>query len=130
MRGRWLGVTSGAAVAAVLAAMLIVGCEDSPTDANGVILIDPPMLSVTNTPGNSWIIQLAAYVPTNCGRNLQLPLKWTMRDRTLGRFRDQAGVVVVYETVAAPGVQTITVRDQTDAEGLSTIIQNWDPGTP
>lgn len=112
-------------IAAVAALLGTVGCEEntqrlaitvSPSSAtlggesnlvNSVVFTASPVQGVINT-------NPAA---------LHYPLTWTVSDDSLGVITGSGGNSAVYTRTGGDGVNTITVRDQGDAEGVAVVTQ-------
>jgi len=111
------------AVGVVSAAMLLwgVGCEKSPTSIS--IDITPPSATMTYWPAATTFTASLSSAGTNGPRQLYYPLEWSMSDPGLGRFLETAGNTAIYEAIAGPGVNTITVHDQAGSEGTAAITQ-------
>jgi hypothetical protein len=114
-------VGASVAILALVSSMIMwVGCEKSTTDVS--INITPQSETVSNWPV---VVTFTASLPgstdTNSSRSLFHPLEWQISDPGLGRILRTAGDSAVYEAIAGPGVNTITVRDQAGYEGVAAI---------
>ncbi len=117
-------VGASVAVLALVSSMIMwVGCEESSTEVT--INITPPGATVSN-----WsVVTFVASLPnasTNDSRKLFYPLEWQLSNPGLGRFLETAGDSAVYEAIAGPGVNTITVRDQAGSEGVASVAHSVD----
>ncbi|NQU40777.1 MAG: hypothetical protein HQ523_12555 [Lentisphaerae bacterium] len=103
----------GLIAAAVIMGLSGVGC-DTVTDSSGVITMDPPLVTVTGR--FALVMQV---IDTN--GTLYLPLKWSVSDASLGSVTGQGGLTALYQSNDGVGINTVTVRDQADAEGFGVI---------
>jgi len=117
-----------AGVAVAVAIVFCAGCESEKT-TTGITLTVNPASSVINTNG---IVLLTAGLPAGEqeSRKIYYPLSWSVSNTKIGILRDMAGDSAVYEGRNAKGVNTVTVRDQSGAEGIAAITQQamQDPG--
>jgi hypothetical protein len=108
----------------VLAMLVWFGCEDSPQSQDAILNVVPA--SAVVRPGHA--VRLTAGLigddeeDTNSTATVYYPLEWTMSDPALGEFIETAGNSAVYRATAS-GINTITVRDKTEREGISVISQ-------
>jgi len=112
--GGWLVV--GMVVGLVGFAML--GCETTET-ADNALSITPSSIALTNV--NDTVTFTVGSGGTNA--TLALPLIWTVSDNSLGTIKSSAGLAAIYESKGKVGNNTITVRDQGQAEGLAVVNQ-------
>ncbi len=116
MTKRWM-LLGGMAAAMAAVVVFCAGCEKTET---GMTLTVTPATSVINA--NDAVL-LTASLP-ECERVIYYPLVWSVSDSRIGFLRDAAGDSAVYEAYNAEGVNTVTVRDQSGAEGMSSVIQS------
>jgi len=106
-----------AVVLGVLAAwVLVTGCES--TSGTDTIITVTPATADANRAGAT--IVFTASRGTN---DMVLPLLWTVDHPELGRILSSVGVTAIYESSGVRGTSTITVRDQTTAEGMAIVFQ-------
>jgi hypothetical protein len=115
---------SVAILALVSSMMMWVGCEESATEVT--INITPPSTTVSNWSVVTFVASLPGSGDTNSTRKLFYPLEWQLSNPGLGRFLQTAGDSAVYEAIAGPGVNTITVRDQGGSEGVASVAHSVD----
>jgi hypothetical protein len=102
---------------ALAAWALVTGCE-STTGTDTVITVAPATADA-NRAGAT--VVFTASMGTN---SMVLPLIWTVDHPELGRILSSVGVTAIYESSGVAGTSTITVRDQTTAEGLAVVYQH------
>jgi hypothetical protein len=105
----WVGIMA----MAVALGLGGVGC-DTVTDATTVITFEKALLTATGL-----YAEVLVVLDTNA--TLYLPLRWSVSDPSLGTITSQGGLTALYQGTARPGVNTITVRDQGDAEGIALV---------
>jgi len=103
----------GVVVAAVVMGICGVGC-DTVTKSSGTITTDTPLLVAT---GRVAIV----ITVTDTNGTLFLPLRWSVSDASLGTVTRQGALTALYEGKTEVGINTITVKDQGNAEGFSVI---------
>jgi uncharacterized protein YceK len=103
---------------AVVTGLLMSGCESS-TTSDSAITITPNAASLTTS--NMVATFTAAGVDTNTVLNL--PLKWTVADSSLGTIQAQGGVTAIYLSTGKIGNNTVTVRDQAGEAGVAEVSQ-------
>ncbi len=108
----------GILVAAVFAVASLVGCETTET-ADSVITVTPASSTLNGTLATATLT--ASTASTNMA--LALPLVWTVANPSLGNIRASTGLTAVYESTGRVGNNIVTVRDQGQAEGMATIVQ-------
>lgn len=112
---RWVawGVV-GVCVAAVVLGVAGVGCDSVTQSGDVVITTDVPALMATG--------RVAVVITANdTNGTLYLPLEWSVSDATLGTVTKQGALTALYQGNAQVGINTVTVKDQGNAEGLSVI---------
>ena len=115
-------------VFAVMAGMVICGCEGGDDDTTALI-IEPTVYDFTtstDTNGSNTASQTAVFTvsETNGGlRAYPLHLTWSVSDSTLGGISSSSGYTAVYTNSSLSGVNVIMVRDQYGAEGSATVRQ-------
>jgi len=105
-----------AGVAAVVAGMVLIGCESTKTSSD-VIAVSPASVTLTNA---TTVIFTATLGNTNLLS--VLPLVWTVSDSTLGTISG-GGMSAVYSSTGKVGNNKIMVRDQADGEGMAEVMQ-------
>ena len=108
----------GTATLMVLAAvfMAMTGCENVNT-GTVVLTVAPDGLTVTG------LYAVAFSVVNSTNQTLYLPLRWSVGDDRLGTITSQGGLTALYQANPMPGVNTIHVLDQGEAEGFAVINQ-------
>jgi hypothetical protein len=116
-------VGASVAILALVSSMIMwAGCEESTTEVT--INITPPSATVSNWPAViTFTASLSGSTATN-GGGLFHPLEWQISDPGVGRILQTAGDSAVYEAIAGPGVNTITVRDQAGYEGVASVTHS------
>ena len=118
-------VGASVAIFTLISAMIMwVGCEESPTEVS--IAITPPSATVSNWSVVTFTASLPGSAGSNSTRKLFYPLEWQSSNPGLGRLVQTVGDTAVYEAIAGPGVNTITVRDQAGSEGVASIAHRVD----
>ncbi len=101
-------------VAVVVAGVLGVGCDTVTQSGSVVITTDVPSLTATG--------RVAVVITANdTNGTLYLPLEWSVSDAALGSVTKQGALTALYQGNAQVGINTVTVRDQGNAEGFSVI---------
>ncbi|MBU0676583.1 MAG: hypothetical protein KJ626_00570 [Verrucomicrobia bacterium] len=100
-------------------AVLMTGCEETTESSDGNVIIFSASTNVLTGVGAvvTWTVTNAA------DASLFLPLIWTADDTSLGNITAAEGVTAVYESTGKVGNNTVTVRDQGDAIGITVVIQ-------
>lgn len=99
----------------VAVALLQNGCEE----AKGLLGLTVDPASVTLSTNG----QIQVFAVTGVTNDMALPLTWTVSNEGLGQILSSGGYSAVYQRLAPNGVNTLTVRDQFDNEGLASIRQ-------
>ena len=100
-------------VIAVVMGFSGIGC-DTVTNSSNVITIEPALLTVTGA-------YAIAITIADTNTSLFLPLEWSVSDTRLGTITGQGGLTALYEGGTGVGVNTITVKDQGNAEGFAVV---------
>ncbi len=112
-------------VMAVVAGIMITGCETTETTDNAMT-VSPDSAIVTNDV--SMVTFTASLTSSNVA--LILPLIWSVGDASMGHIRASDGVTAVYESTSKTGNNTVHVRDQGDSEGVATVSHERSVETP
>jgi len=96
---------------------ILCGCEGSTT--NPGITVTPATATLTN--GTGAVMFTASIIDTN--RVLFFPLEWQVTDPSLGRISSSVGLTAIYEGLGGSGNNAVTVRDQSDSEGVALVSQ-------
>ena len=115
MRNAWL---LGAMSLAVAIGLTLLGCDTTET-TDSALSVTPSSVVLTNA------ADTVAFTAASGGTNatLVLPLVWTVSDDSLGIIKSSAGVTAIYESKGKVGNNTVTVRDQGQAEGIAMVNQ-------
>ncbi len=103
----------GIVVVAVVMGICGVGC-DTVTDSSGAISFTTPLMTVTGR-------YAVVITVSDTNNNLYLPLIWSVSDSSLGDFTEQGGLTALYMGGTEVGINTITARDQGNAEGIMVV---------
>ena len=103
---------------AVVAGLAIVGCET--TESTDTVIT---VTSSSSTLEGSLATATLTASTASTNTALALPLVWTVANPALGNIRASAGLTAVYESTGKVGNNIVTVRDQGQAEGIATIVQ-------
>ena len=95
--------------------MSISGCEDRDTDKN--ISVTPQS---TDLIGTGDTVVLVAADPVS---DIVMPLVWTVSNPSLGGIMSSSGDSAVYESNGTRGQNSITVRDDSEREGVAVVEQ-------
>lgn len=127
---RWV-LPLGLSAAAVVGFLCFTGCEDADNVSSLTVepsFVDLARVAVTNPTS----ITLTFSVAEKDLRDLSLPLKWAVKDKSLGDIAFQSGRSVAYivkwldpddDGGWVHGVNALTVVDQYGARGAATILQ-------
>jgi hypothetical protein len=111
-------------MAAVVAALLgTVGCESN--TQRTAISVSPSSTTLGGESNLETTVVLTAHavqVSTNL-IVLQYPLTWSVSDDSLGTITASGGNSAIYARTGGSGVNSITVHDQGDAEGVAVVTQ-------
>ncbi len=105
---------AGLIAASVWLGFLGVGCDTVTQSGGTVITTDTPLVVAT---GRVAIV----ITVTDTNGTLYLPIRWAVSDPTLGIVTRQGALTALYEGNAQVGINTITVKDQGNAEGFSVV---------
>ena len=100
---------------------VVAGCESTST-TDSVMTITAPTGALPLTASNRTVV-LTANLQFATNRTAVLPLTWSVSDQSLGTIKQSEALSAVYESTGTPGNNTVTVRDQTYAEGILLIPQ-------
>ncbi len=99
---------------------VLSGCES--TTRQMTLELTPP--SATLVPEGSVLFTARVPDAERETREIFLPLVWSVSDTGLGWIVNAAGSSAVYVAGTGEGVNTVTVRDQSGAEGIASVTQN------
>lgn len=114
-KAAWLGL---GVVVVALALGGGLGCETTET-TDTVIAVSPGEVVVTNAAQT--VVFTASYASTNVA--LAMPLQWSVSDDSLGIIKSSAGMTAIYESKGKVGNNSVTVKDQGQAEGVAIVNQ-------
>lgn len=97
--------------------LVAVGCEKTQT---GIVLEVAPSVS-TIPPLGTVVLRISIPDATNSTQKIYYPLTWTVSKASLGTIQEAVGNSAVYVATTIEGVNTVIVRDQTEAEGIALI---------
>jgi hypothetical protein len=101
----------------------LVGCETG--DGTAALTVTPTevfLVGATNTVRLT--VGSAGGTNTTAGlRSRSLPLEWRVTNPALGQILESSGFVAIYVRSPQNGINTVTVKDQYDAEGFAVIHQ-------
>ena len=109
------------AVAAVSMNTLFSGCETA--GGTSALNINPSSASLSNHTEIVTFTVGTSSSNSNTISDATLPLAWSVSDPNLGNIRGAAGYTAIYVPTGGSGVNIITVRDQTGAEGVASVQQ-------
>jgi len=101
------------------------GCETR-EEANAEVLSVKPSEVVLSGGGNTVTFVVDAMVRDYNGapvRSVNLPLRWEVSNTALGIIVAHQGYSAIYARTSGSGVNVITVRDGSGAEGVATVSQ-------
>ena len=112
----------GSCIAMIIAAMVLLGCEETQQQRSLTVTPNAPSLSRAGDR-----VVLTASLPqanasiTNDVSGLLYPLEWTVSDSSKGHIVSSTANVAVYQCDVGNGANVVVVRDQGDREGLANI---------
>ena len=114
----WKYGSLAACVVLAIVGLGLVGCEDVHTSGQA-ITVTPSSQALGASSGETAVFTASA--ATNA--TLFLPLVWSVSNPSLGSISGRGGLSAVYTSTGRTGGNTITVRDQGEAEGVASVTQ-------
>jgi hypothetical protein len=118
--------------AAAFSVVYLAGCETT-DEWDTSLTVSPSSVTSQTYPESVTLTVGGATIPTGTNTTaevmnatlgtLSLPLTWSVSRPTLGTIASASGNQAIYLRTRATGINIITVRDQTGAEGMATVNQ-------
>lgn len=105
--------------------IVIIGCETRDEVSSEVLSIKPSEVVLSGS-SNTVTFAVDTMVRDYNGisvRSVNLPLRWEVSNTALGDIVAHQGYNAVYARTSQTGVNVITVRDNSGAEGVATVSQ-------